>query len=84
MPSSRRRRRLEQATRQAATYDPDGGRALLVRWKVPEARVVFKPYVQMGGTRAIVARLPGKQPAALAWDGGSAVDLCGARPESAC
>lgn len=55
-----------------AVYDSGHGRALLVRWKVPDAGTTVAKYyrnTELGSTRAVVARLPGKQPAALAWDG---------------
>jgi hypothetical protein len=55
-----------------ATYDTGNGRALLVRWAIPqENEVVSTPAQGIARTRTIVARLPGKDPAGLAWDGGA-------------
>jgi hypothetical protein len=53
-----------------ATYDTGRGRALLVRWTIPQGNeVVSFPIQGIERTRTIVARLPGKDPAGLAWDG---------------
>jgi hypothetical protein len=53
-----------------ATYDTGRGRALLVRWTIPQANeVVSLPIQGFEQTRRIAARLPGKEPAGLAWDG---------------
>ena len=56
-----------------ATYDLGKGRALLARWSIPddtETRDGVGGY-WTGWPRAIVARLPGEMPTALAWDGGA-------------
>jgi hypothetical protein len=53
-----------------ATYDTGRGRALLVRWTIPQVNeVVSVPLQGVERTRTVVARLPGKEPAGLAWDG---------------
>jgi hypothetical protein len=53
-----------------ATYDAGRGRALLVRWTIPDRySTVNAPSRVMGRTGLAIARLPGKEPAGLAWDG---------------
>jgi hypothetical protein len=53
-----------------ATYDSGRGPAVLVRWKIPDAAPSDRrSYAAMTQTFAMIARLPGKEPAALAWDG---------------
>jgi len=53
-----------------ATYDSGRGPAVLVRWRIPNAGDTDRrSYQAMMQSRAIVARLPGKNPVALAWDG---------------
>ncbi len=53
-----------------ATYGDSRGPAVLVRWKIPDTGDMDPmSYRVMRGSCTTVARLPGKEPAALAWDG---------------